>query len=163
MVLQEKLAFQKQEENKIHLFKEGKFWKAYESSACLFVNHIKAYRAIKKMVKSAGMPIVSIGFPEEATEGLLAGCEVERISDNRLLVSSERFDFSQVDFEAWKRQLPFHLQETEPVGVEKPLPAPDPVTERVLNKLKGFRVESSSPIECMLFLTSLQKELHGTI
>lgn len=35
----------------------------------------------------------------------------------------------------------------------------DPVEKKVLERLTGFRVESSTPVECMLFITQLQKEL----
>lgn len=54
--------------DKLYLFLEGFFWKAYEKSAFLFVTEVKPYRPIKKAIKKMNTEVVSIGFPASLIE-----------------------------------------------------------------------------------------------
>ena len=66
MTIQEKIACtHNASTSEIHLWKEGVFWVAYEQSAYA-VWLLKKYRPTRKFIKSAGMEVVCIGFPQSA-------------------------------------------------------------------------------------------------
>lgn len=50
--------------DRIYLYLEGTFWKAYERSAFRFVKEVKPYLAKKKYVKTIGEEMVALGFPD---------------------------------------------------------------------------------------------------
>lgn len=70
-------------ENRILLFREGMFWKAYQEAAYLFVTYLKPYQVNKNYVKKIGMDVFSLGFPVPSTSKILSGAsyseEGERI------------------------------------------------------------------------------------
>lgn len=52
------------EDNRIVLFLEGKFWKAYEKSAYV-LTLLYNFKPSKRFVKIVGEDVISVGFPEE--------------------------------------------------------------------------------------------------
>lgn len=57
--------------DKIYLYKEGIFYRAYERSAYLWINHICKYEIKKRYVKTVGKVIVYLGFPMSVLESKL--------------------------------------------------------------------------------------------
>lgn len=49
-----KLRYESENANVVHLWLEGMFWKAYERSAYLFVRRISGYKPYKEFVRSVG-------------------------------------------------------------------------------------------------------------
>lgn len=50
--------------DKIYLYKEGIFYRAYERSAYLWITNICNYEIKKRYVKTIDRDIVYLGFPE---------------------------------------------------------------------------------------------------
>ena len=148
----------------VYLYKEGVFWIAYEQSAYL-VSQVKSLKPTKKYVKAVGQEVVSVGFPDTALANLLLSFRV--ISQNDLQVVAESFQtIEEASFEAWKSDLP--LREKSPLNPPKEDFSPlfwkgvggEAGTELlILKKLQIFSLADKTPMECMFFLSDLQKQL----
>ena len=95
--------------DRIILYKEGLFWKAYERSAYILCMQVKAFKPTKRSLKSlGGAEIVSVGFPWKYEEKYVGALEREQSGDERLtLVAASAID--PADFENWKALLPLHV------------------------------------------------------
>ncbi len=62
MTLKEKVTLAAQP-NRLYLFKEGVFYKAYNQNAMWFVQQIKRYNVTVKYIKKIQQEVFSIGFP----------------------------------------------------------------------------------------------------
>ena len=144
----------------IALYPEGLFYKAYERSAFAFVTRISAFKPSKKRIKYLGRDIVSIGFPA----GYLT-----------------RY------FEAWKSSLPLKEPKGRTVpaaeaGLAELHGAPCPVAgspqslqaglpkgageasaERIVRMIRDFRLESATPVQCVMFIAELKQRIDGDL
>ena len=144
--------------NEILFYKEGVFYVAYEKSAWLFCRRIHSFRATKKFIKSVGKDMVSIGCPEQS---LLKLTETTcRRNDKDGIVSfsvimDEPLDGN--DFEEWKSSLQyFHGQGEKPVSCK----SASGNKEHMLREcILNYPIESKTPMDCMLFVAELKKEL----
>lgn len=215
-----KLRYESENTNVVHLWLEGMFWKAYERSAYLFVRRISGYKPYKKYVRSVGGEVVAIGFPSKAIEKLLEGRSVEYVDSKHYILNGFTVDAQELkNFQSWKKGIPsfpYHVlspdevqlkagQEEEKKEVkiaesrtkDKKEPVKEiQVTEKsgrgkakypaysernrlleqeahaaflraeaceqqssmeLINELRRFRMESSTPLECMMFLAHLIK------
>ena len=70
MTLQEKLELEKptdeQQSAVIHLYKEGKFYVAYQYSACLLKRHIKPDIRLMRRTRKEGFSYLRVGLPVES-------------------------------------------------------------------------------------------------
>jgi len=151
---------------RIHLFKEGVFWIAYEQCAYWF--HLqKGYKPTKKLVKVVGQEVVSVGFPESVLERLT---ELHNGTDgtNGTLVSvgdkmkvfalNEEIDLKK--FEEWKSGLSLTVKKeaTSEIlgtgGTDEAMEKNKTIEERI----KAFDLWNKTPMDCMTFLTELKKE-----
>lgn len=153
----------------IYLYREGLFWKAYEYSAYKFVHTVRAYHPLKKWMKGLGRDIVSLGFPDSVLAEILQGKTVEQADEKKWIIRGTE-PAGEEAFESWKEGLPRHgatLSGIEPaapgVTVQPALVGEihRPNERTVLSKLAAFQVESASPLQCMLFISELQKELRS--
>jgi hypothetical protein len=62
MTLKEKVTLVAQH-NRLYLFKEGVFYKAYNQNAMWFAQKIKRYNVTVKYIKKIQQEVFSIGFP----------------------------------------------------------------------------------------------------
>lgn len=94
--------------DRIILYKEGLFWKAYERSAYILCTQVRPFKPTKKSLKSLdGGHIVSVGFPWKHEQKHIGALERLESSDERLtLAAASAID--PADFEAWKALLPLH-------------------------------------------------------
>jgi len=70
MTLKEKVTLAAQP-NRMYLFKEGMFYKAYNQNAMWFVQQIKRYNVTVKYIKNIQQEVFSIGFPTLLCEYIL--------------------------------------------------------------------------------------------
>lgn len=213
-----KLRYESENANVVHLWLEGMFWKAYERSAYLFVRRISGYKPYKKFVRSVGGEVVAIGFPSKAIEKLLEGRSVEYVDSKHYVLNGFTVDAQELkNFQAWKKSIPsfpYHVLSPDEVqqrterneekneekilenrnrkeavntasstvipGKEEakhPVDVPaDTILTRegyavfahselceqraaveLVSELRRFRMESSTPLECMMFLAHLIK------
>lgn len=88
--------------DRIILYREGLFWKAYERSAYAMCTQIRPFKPTKKRLKALdGGEIVSIGFPSASEKGVLDGFETLETEPCRLVVAARR-PINVKEFEAWK-------------------------------------------------------------
>lgn len=156
--------------NTIILFREGIFWKAYEKSAYAFHHQIQPYKLTKKHVPSINGELVSLGFPTGATDNILSGRKVLLTEDYKMILESEGIDNAQ--FETWKEQIPLMApivkdnvvregvvtmtRTTQQMGIQSPPPAS---MAKIVENIRLFNLESKTPVECMLFLMDIKKQL----
>jgi hypothetical protein len=136
----------------VNLYKEGVFWMAYEQSAYA-VCQIKPYIARKKYVKAVSAEIVSMGFPNNVLESILSAFEVLGKSELQVnLKTREPIDLKV--FETWKLSLPIqvNMDKTEKAKVGM-------LESELINKLRTFDLSNATPMQCMIFLSSIKKEL----
>ena len=152
----------------IILLREGIFWKAYEKSAYAFHHQIQPYKLTKKHVPSVNGELVSLGFPTGVTDNLLSGRKVLLSEDYKMIIESESIDIAA--FEAWKEQIPLMppivkdgvAREGMVTMTRTPHLATLPHTTdvvRIIENIKLFNLESKTPVECMLFLMDIKKQL----
>lgn len=76
MTSRELIAAEAGNTDRIALYREGLFWKAYERSAYALCSQVRAFKPTRKILKSlGGGDIVSVGFPTRAADRILAGLE----------------------------------------------------------------------------------------
>lgn len=92
--------------DRIVLYREGLFWKAYERSAFAVCSQVRPFKPTKKSLKTlGGGELVSIGFPTVSESAVLGA--LERIAEEpmRLVLATPR-PIVVREFEAWKASLP---------------------------------------------------------
>lgn len=164
MDLREKLKITTSAAQHIHLFKEGTFWKAYEGSAYLFIKFVRAYKPIRKTVKSLKSSVVSMGFPGNALESVLGDVSLISQTDNYCVVSCTEGIYSENDFLLWKDGIE---EQTLIVGRQPqrcvPVVEENSLHSELIERIRNFRIESNTPMGCMLFLLQIQQDLNGTV
>ena len=189
--------------DRIILYREGLFWKAYERSAFAVCTQIRPFKPTKRSLKTlGGGELISIGFPSNTEERVLDGLTRLETEPDRLGLSARR-PIVVEEFEAWKASVPLALPRSKsgtgdnptdsspyvcaavPKGVGAAvtcdgvpamqeqktltgLPAaaaqamPDFTLSTacaVAERVRGFDLASSTPMECMLFISDLKKML----
>ncbi|MFR9543839.1 MAG: hypothetical protein SNH27_17570 [Rikenellaceae bacterium] len=148
--------------DKIILYKEGIFYKAYEKSAYAFVLRLNPYATKKKYVKVICSDLVSIGFPMTSLDKFKDQVEILERTDERIVIKTD--DINTTEFEAWKEALPIH--EPQPKEVVSQVEEPKAEVSnhsRIVEMIRSFAVENKTPIECMLFIGELKRVLNGSI
>lgn len=189
-------------EDRIVLYREGLFWKAYERSAYAVCTQIRPFKPTKRSLKTLdGGALVSIGFPCSTENRVLDGLTCLETGADRLVLSARR-PIAVGEFEAWKASVPLALPRSPKADAENSavssscvrgavpesgtavacddvsvmqeqktltgLPAaaaqamPDFTLSTacaVAERVRGFDLASSTPMECMLFISDLKKML----
>jgi hypothetical protein len=172
--------------NHIHLYREGLFMKAYNVSAFLFQKHVKPFRPVKKFIKSAGGEIVLIGFPSKLLNEIFPDGKCEHRGEDYALMACDG-EFNKREYDMWfdavkptppkphalRRATAYRIapsdsdatlaNDCEPCDVkvtliEKNVP-PAGVNAIVAGMVEAFSVENSTPLECMMFVSKLKREL----
>ncbi len=136
----------------IQLYSEGIFFKAYEHSAWLAYHILNRFMVKKKYIKKAGQEIVSIGFPKTTLGKWAAGRRMYE-SETKAAIYIDDCEYDSIpekDFTRWKDSIS-HGRESK---------AEDKAVENaIIEQIRLFPVESKTPIECMMFVSSLKREL----
>ena len=145
-ILQRESAKQPEE---VVCFEEGLFLRAYEESAWRLAMRY-GLKPSKRIVKTAGCEVVSVGFPTSSRVKYLGevpvvdGCAVCRLP----------LENGEVGFDEWKNALPTG----NPSESSKMENAEAPHLD-VIAELKAFPIESKSPVDCMMFLIDLKRRI----
>ncbi|MCL2561433.1 MAG: hypothetical protein FWE10_03810 [Rikenellaceae bacterium] len=163
--------------DRIHLWREGLFLRAYQRSAFLFHTRVKPFNPVKKFYKNAGCDVVLLGFPSDRLGSIFPGREAESMSDGHAVFVSEGTCDEQAYSEWFDAVKVVPPKESRRQGAlpctaasAPVIPGPDQGgsagsvggTRRrynILRELENFSIQSATPIECMLFLNRLQSEL----
>lgn len=96
--------------DRIILYREGLFWKAYERSAFALCSQVRPLKPTRKVLKSLnGGDLISVGFPSASESSTLGGLSVIERSDDRLTVSAPR-PLDEREFRVWKNAVPVKPQ-----------------------------------------------------
>ena len=164
-----------QNRDRIHLYRIGLFYRAFQRSAYLFLTNVRNFRAVKKHYKATRCDVVMLGFPSSLLDELLPPESVETHEDGHISVSSPALDLQL--YQAWFATVKIEPEKKKAVKIETipqapkvapaqpqlpfaPAPAPcGEIQNRVLRDLETFPVENSTPLDCMIFLSKLKSEL----
>lgn len=148
--------------DRIYLYREGVFYKAYERSAYLFVKHIKPFMVKKRLVKSVKREVVSIGFPTNSLYNYFSKEQVREFENVATVELDKKIDL--VEFEQWRENIRL-IEDTSqnPSGqmqkasaAEEPTPAAE---KNIVMQIKIFPIEAKTPLDCMMFLSNIKKQL----
>ncbi len=125
MTSRELIAAEANNTDRIALYREGLFWKAYERSAYALCTQVRRFKPTRKILKTlAGGDIVSVGFPAIAADRILAGLQrldfpsaASAGSATRMLLVAPH-PIVERDFLAWKSALPISLTIPRPSAAE---------------------------------------------
>lgn len=173
--------------DRIHLYREGLFLKAYDRSAFLFQKHVKSFKPIKKFFKSVNGDVIMLGFPSGNLSALLP--ETEFLERDEMHVCFACPEINLREYELWFGSVPMAPEKPRrkqapadagfpsrgesilreeaqaPAAMSVTLFTPEDfvpagdVVSGVIRDLEAFSVENSTPLECMMFLSGLKKEL----
>lgn len=160
MTVKEIIQMENGNQNTIILLREGIFWKAYERSAYAFFMQIHPYKPTRKWVISVKQDIVSLGFPMSSADTILKDAKILLKQADSIVLSA--LPVIAEDVEGWKQNLPMILPDSKQVPQKSDLfVAPkSTIYEQLANNIRGFNLESKTPVECMLFLME-QKRMLG--
>ncbi len=144
------------DEFELRLYKEGIFWTAYEQSAYAIVR-IKPYKVTKKFVKVIEQEVVSVGFPQSSLENLTVGM-IEEVKEDTLAVFRLTEAVDPEEFRLWKEALPLTAFPEKLQGSRTTETFQETSNQAaIISRLKAFSIANATPVECMLFLSELQK------
>ena len=158
MTILEKIRYSQNgvEESKIHLWKEGVFWVAYEQSAySLWL--LKQYKITKKCIKTAGMEVVSIGFPQAALSHFIdmeKEC-VSALQDKHIILTNPK-PCTEVEFSEWKASVSLTNRSTS--KGECPIVKEETRTFGIETRLRNFDLSNATPMMCMNFIAELKHD-----
>lgn len=92
--------------DRIILYREGLFWKAYERSAFAVCSQVRAFKTTKKALKTlGGGHLVSIGFPAASENAVCGALECISREQDRVVFAAPRA-VDAAEFEVWKAAQP---------------------------------------------------------
>lgn len=140
----------------ILLYREGVFYVAYEHSAWLFHSLVHPFKLKKVFVKCVGTYVVSIGFPMSSLDKLCAGRTVLVQQDGARMELRCDEQLPATDFDSWKNA----VTPDEPQNAASLPPVASSTSDNeVLVRLREFPIESKTPLECMIFLSEIKREI----
>lgn len=160
----------------ILLHREGLFYRMYNESAYLFSRYIKSFKVTECSIKVMDVPYYVVGFPFRSLEGLFTNYTVVTCSGGYLRIDSPSFVFVDADYQIWRsnshdlsaaakkgkevlQDMSINTITTTNVSANPP----DADLISILKELYSFRINSSTPLECVNFLSNLQDRLNGKI
>lgn len=178
-----KLKLETENTGMVHLWLEGMFWKAYERSAYIFSQRIGDYKPYKRWIKAMGGEIVAIGFPSKAFDRLIQGRVAEKIDEKHYVLTGFTMEKQEMkNFQEWKKNIAsFPYQRVNPdtdvtdktsehlmLTSVKEQKEPEAEirhrlekAENIIEEIRRFRMESATPLQCMLFLAGLVTKIEN--
>lgn len=170
------LSFEATNLSSIHLHQDGIFWRAYERSAYLFVEHTSCqYKLTKRYIKLVNQSVVSLGFPLNALSKHFSESDITYIDPKHICITLADCVLEPDIYTAWHINIDRHTTKAKTTNPHTDS-APDLVTHvhlyepapldalaigeaGILDRLLSFRTEQSTAIDCLVFLSGLQRDL----
>ncbi len=166
-------------EPRIYLYKEGVFWKAYQQSAYLVDKLQGGFKLHKRFVKNASRKVVSLGFPQVTLERIFNESELVFIEENIFSIKCSNTD--KLAYDEWFNAIDLFKPATPTSAINEPEEVickndmvvagistdskkleENAVTiqeKEVLELIRDFHIEESTPMDCINFLASIRKQL----
>ena len=87
--------------DKIYLYREGMFLKAYEQSAFLCHTHVHPFKLSRRFIKSVNRHVISLGFPEASLKKWLWAFPVNELSE-KVLVCEIGHRVEENELQQWR-------------------------------------------------------------
>ena len=158
----------------IYLWPDGTFYRAYEWSAWLCVRYIRQFKVTKRVFKAIKSDMLFIGFPQTSLEKFKPETAIIKESEDKCvilllpetMVTPDKDSTLENDYQNWRDTVPF-ADGKDKKSPEQSLPtraATGSVSMTgIMKHILEFPVESHSPIDCMLFLVDVKKELSSLL
>lgn len=143
--------------DRIILYKEGIFWKAYQYSAYRVLKRQPTFKVKKRFIKTVDCEVISLGFPDKTLKRLFLEEELKYIDEKTILIVCKGFIMS--DYEFWFESVPL-IDSSQKTVLQSQTSSISTEEAIVLQRLKEFSVEQSTPMDCMNFLIAIRKELN---
>lgn len=147
----------------LYFYREGVFYKAYERSAYLFVKYIRPFQIKKRIVKSVKQEVVSVGFPTNSLPNYFSADKIKEKENVAEIELEKEIDIHE--FELWKAEIPLYQEGSSMCGQSANSKEDHEAhhnkcfENETIMKIKMFPIEGKTPLECMLFLSELKKNL----
>lgn len=143
-------------QNSIHLFKEGIFWRAYNKSAYLFDKQVKGgYKVTKRAYKGIRQTMLSLAFPDSILGNLF---------DQEQLTTAQEVGYLcvvcnpivQSEYDNWFAEQNIYYNQTN----NKVTPeVHNQGMGAIINNLMTFSLENATPMECMNFISDIRRQV----
>ena len=158
---------------KMHLFREGTFYRAYEWSAWLCQRYFTELKVTHRLLKG-GADIVFVGFPLTSIDRYTPeGAVVLPSGDKSIEITLPAEAFApDVDieslwkaFEDWKHSQPLTEASKKKVEEEKVRSERNahPRLTDIMLRILAYPIEQHSPMECMAFLSDIKQQISEII
>ena len=190
MTIQEKLSSFDAAQPRLHVFHEGMFAKLYNESAFLFTKHVRRYKV--NVTDCRRGRYYSLGFPFSSLDEVLGGGAdwlTAEVNPDYRICGNPALEFDGQEYAAWCVEADRAAAEADArkaarspkaanaapqaevrsgkEGGDTPAILPQTCTpdsmRAILADVLRFRLESATPLECMLFLQSVQKRCYGAL
>ena len=185
--INDKLAKEQNNERTIRLWPEAMFYKAYERSAYLFVTQVRPYCVRRRYIEATGGDVVSTGFPQSVLAQIDLP---RRDEEGGAVVLTVGHPMDEQAFLLWREGVPLAAAGKSVRGARVPgtdvpktaeqktaapktaapktavqknaEPAPPAGGSRGLveQRILSFNLADATPMQCMLFVADLQRQLH---
>ena len=153
--------------SQVHLYQEGSFLRAYEWSAWLLCHYVHEFKATRRAFKDIEGSVVFVGFPRTSMEKFVPGEATVDASEEKhtvmtlpMDIDEEKLKQMRTDFDTWKEQVPLSESSRERKGEGKADGGSASVTlTEMMHRVMSFPIESKSPIDCMLFLAEVRRQM----
>lgn len=153
----------------IYLLQEGIFYRAYNRSAMRLCLHFQSYKVNVKYIKKVKQEIYYCGFPVQSFEKVK-----QWASEKGYAVNEEEKQVTisgladENDYEKWmepykRQQGSMHPCETHKnaITVHEPVATYNTTAEMLIQKIREYPLENSTPMQAMLFVQELKKEIQN--
>ncbi len=143
----------------VRLVQSGEFVRAYERSAWRFYCCISKYKVIRMYSKRLQREVFFLGFPASKLLELADGRVCTKTDFGWDVALKEGEAPAEEGYEAWTREVPV---EAASRAAEAALPpSAREVEAAVCRKIRGWPLETKSPVEALVFLSEMRKLLIG--
>jgi hypothetical protein len=173
------------------LYRDGSFLRAYEWSAWLFVKYINDFKVSNRQVKSLGQVLAMIGFPPASMEKFTPeGAHVSPQQDGSVMIELPSslipddvdIHILAAEYDEWKNSLP--IVESKIAKKERDAPSGDDSTvgtwraaslhqcqsqsrpatlTGIMQQILAYPLEQKSPVDNIVFLSDIKRQLSSLI
>lgn len=148
----------------IYLYSEGLFWQSYQQSAFRFIKVYDKYKINKKYFKGVNRDVVFLGFPKTVLNRLFEQEDVTGLSEDKLQIKIKSPNtFEETEYALWFDSIAgTSKKETTALDSDENFSL-DNKEKKIIQQIHDYRIEKASPVDCMLFIISIQKELDNNV
>lgn len=146
--------------NSIYLLREGIFYRAYNRSAMRMVIHIHPYKVHSKWVKNVAETIYYCGFPQQSIEkvkqkALSNGHSINDEDEKNYVISGIT---ANDNYENWQnQQTAYSIEQVSNVVKEEQVKYVSVKGIEIIDKIRAYSLENSTPMQTMLFVQQLKQ------